>query len=309
MKLIVQPDAGLAPIITHIKQARKTIDILIFRLDRSLISRALEDAVARGVTVRALIAHKNSGGEKQLRKLELRLLEKGVMVSRTSDDLVRYHGKMMIIDGRILHVYGFNFIRADIEDSRSFGVITRNAKLVQEATRLFEADVARQPYTPASDRFVVSPNNARDRLTAFIRGSRRELLIYDPKVSDPAMLRLLEAKAAEGVDIKIIGKVIGGDTKLEGQPVPLPRLHVRAMVRDGRRAFVGSQSLRKPELEKRREIGVIVHDPSAVSQLRTVFHEDWARTERGKKQLRKSKKEKREKKGAREPARALAASA
>ena len=41
MKLIVQPDAGMPPIVTAIKQARKSIDILIFRLDRGEIARAL----------------------------------------------------------------------------------------------------------------------------------------------------------------------------------------------------------------------------------------------------------------------------
>src|SRR5207247_1646244 len=115
MKLIVQPDAGIAPVVTAIKQARKAIDVLIFRLDRLEIARALESAVARGVHVRALTAHANRGGTKSLRKLEMHLLEAGVTVSRTSDDLVRYHGKMMIIDRRILHVYGFNFTALDIE--------------------------------------------------------------------------------------------------------------------------------------------------------------------------------------------------
>ena len=114
MKLIVQPDAGVAPIVTAIKQARKSVDVLIFRLDRLEIARALEAAVARGVRVRALTAHQNHGGTKILRKLEMDLLEAGVTVSRTADDLVRYHGKMMIVDGRILHLYGFNFTRLDM---------------------------------------------------------------------------------------------------------------------------------------------------------------------------------------------------
>src|SRR4051812_9600988 len=102
MKLIVQPDEGVTPILTAIKQAKKTIDVLIFRLDRRDIARALEAAVTRGVAVRALTAHTNRGGEKHLRKLEMHLLEQGVTVSRTADDLVRYHGKMMIVDGKVL---------------------------------------------------------------------------------------------------------------------------------------------------------------------------------------------------------------
>ena len=202
MKLIIQPDAGVAPVVTAIKQAKKSVDVTIFRLDRNEITRALEAAVGRGVNVRALIAHTHSGSDKVLRKLELRLLAAGVTVSRTADDLVRYHGKMMIIDERVLHVYGFNFTRLDIAKSRSLGVITKNRKLVQEALKLFKADDTRQTYMPGSDRFVVSPENARERLARFISGARKQLLIYDPQVSDDAMLRLIKQRIKAGVDVQ-----------------------------------------------------------------------------------------------------------
>src|SRR5437588_11188924 len=109
MKLIVQPEAGIAPIVSAITGARKSIDILIFRLDRMEIARALENAVKRGVHVRGMTAHQNRGGTNSLRKLEMNLLEGGVTVSRSADDLLRYHGKMTLIDGRVLHLYGFNF--------------------------------------------------------------------------------------------------------------------------------------------------------------------------------------------------------
>src|SRR5436190_21765344 len=109
MKLLVQPDAGIEPLLSAIKHARNTIDILIFRLDREDVVDALRSAQTRGVNVRALIAHTNRGGEKSLRKLEVRLLDAGLTVTRTAGDLLRYHGKMMIVDQRVLHLYGFNF--------------------------------------------------------------------------------------------------------------------------------------------------------------------------------------------------------
>ena len=148
MKLIIQPDAGVAPG-CHGHQTGQEIhrrDHLPARSKRGH-ARA-RAAVGRGVNVRALIAHTHSGSDKVLRKLELRLLAAGVTVSRTADDLVRYHGKMMIIDERVLHVYGFNFTRLDIAKSRSLGVITKNRKLVQEALKLFKADDTRQTYVP-----------------------------------------------------------------------------------------------------------------------------------------------------------------
>jgi phosphatidylserine/phosphatidylglycerophosphate/cardiolipin synthase-like enzyme len=289
VKLIIQPDAGVAPILTAIKSARKSIDILIFRLDRGDVTRALCAAAARGVAVRALTAHKNRGGEKSLRKLEMQLLEGGVTVSRTADDLVRYHGKMMIVDGRSLHVYGFNFTALDIGKSRSLGLVTRNQKLVHEALKLFEADFNRQPYTVGYDRLVVSPDNARERLARFLKAARRQILIYDPKITDDAMLRILSAKAKAGVDVRIIGKV-EAKWQLKGEKLPGPRLHVRAIIRDGRHAFVGSQSLRKLELEKRREVGLIVNNHKTVRQMTSLFEEDWAATDAGRKAAKKAEK-------------------
>jgi len=284
------------PVVNAIKQARKWVDILIFRLDRSELARALAEAVTRGVRVRALTAHQNRGGTKSLRKLEMQLLEAGVTVSRTADDMVRYHGKMVIVDNKILHVYGFNFTGLDIEKSRSFGIVTKNEKLVNEATKLFTADFDRQPYTPGSGRFVVSPENAREVLAKFLGGARKELLIYDPKVSDDAMLKIITERKKAGVDVRVLGKV-ESKWDIKNEKYPGKRLHIRAIVRDGKRAFLGSQSLRRLELEKRREVGVIVTDEEVVAQMKEIFEEDWAQTESGRKRLKKEKKaEKKEEK-------------
>jgi cardiolipin synthase A/B len=291
MKLIVQPDAGIAPIVTAIKQAKKSIDILIFRLDRTEIAHALEGAVARGVRVRALTAHQNRGGTKSLRKLEMALLEGGVTVSRTADDLVRYHGKMIILDNKFLHVYGFNFTGLDIAKSRSFGVISKNKKLIEEANKLFMADFDRLPYKSGYERFVVSPDNARERLARFIKGANKRLLIYDPQATDDAMLRLITERVKAGVDVRIIGRLEAkwGDL-IKNERYPGKRLHIRAIIRDSKRAFMGSQSLRRLELEKRREVGVIVTDEAVVAQMEQVFEQDWLLTPSGRKKRKKDEK-------------------
>jgi len=253
----------------------------IFRFDQAPIERELRAAAERGVQVRTLVAHTNSGGEKQLRALEDRLLDAGVIVCRTARDLVRYHGKPMIIDRSKLYLFGFNYTHLDIEKSRSFGVATRNRGLVREAVKLFEADVARQPYRPSHSSLIVSPHNSRQRLTAFIHKARRQLLIYDPQISDSAILEVLQERARAGVDIRILGGVDKDITGLVSQRYPGRRLHVRAMIRDGKRAFVGSQSLRRLELEERREIGILFRERHAVRQMLRVFEADWARTKVG----------------------------
>ena len=281
MKLIIQPEAGVVPIIKAIKTAKKSIDVFIFRFDRDDVEKALAAAVQRGVAVRAIIAHTNRGGEARLRKLEQRLLAAGVLVSRTADDLLRYHAKYMIADST-LHLLGFNFTKLDMDKSRSFAVSTKDKHAVQEALKLFEADLTRQPYTSAKSHLVVSPENSREMLANFIKGAKKELVIYDAKVYDPAMVKLLRERADKGVTVRVLGGIKGKDGGIEARKLGNMRLHVRAIVRDGTKAFVGSQSLRKDELENRREVGLIVTNPVMARGILKVFESDWAESGTGK---------------------------
>ncbi|HZN53728.1 MAG TPA: phospholipase D-like domain-containing protein [Candidatus Polarisedimenticolaceae bacterium] len=274
LKAIVQPEAGLGPVVQAIRRARSSIDICIFRMDRKDVEAALAAAVTRGVRVRALIAHTNTGGEQNLRKLEQRLLAAGIMVTRTADELVRYHGKYMVADD-VLYVFGFNFTKLDIGKSRSFGIATKDARTVKEASKLFESDTTRQPYVPSRSNLVVSPETAREMLSRFLGGARRELAIYDVKIQDPAMIRVLKDRARRGVRIRVIGTLKEPIENVAVQRLQPFRLHVRAIIRDGTRAFVGSQSLRKIELDKRRELGVLINNPSVTRQLMQVFEADW----------------------------------
>jgi phosphatidylserine/phosphatidylglycerophosphate/cardiolipin synthase-like enzyme len=281
VKLIIQPEAGVVPIVQAIKRATKTIDVFIFRFDRDEIEKALAAAVVRGVQVRALIANTNRGGEARLRRLEQRLLAAGLLVSRSADDLLRYHAKFMVADS-VLHLFGFNFTKLDMDKSRSFAISTRDARTVSEASKLFESDVTRQVYSPGKSHLVVSPENARAMLSAFIAGAKKELAIYDAKVQDPSIIKLLKERAAKGVTVRVIGNMKGKDPGIEERRPPM-RLHVRAIVRDGTRAFVGSQSLRKDELENRREVGVIVNNPGVARKIMQVFETDWADSAKGAK--------------------------
>jgi cardiolipin synthase len=274
VKLITQPEAGIEPVVQAIRRAKRAIHICIFRFDRPEIEKALAAAVQRGVLVRALIAHTNRGGEAHLRKLEKRLLDAGVTVTRTADELLRYHAKFLVADD-VLHVFGFNFTKLDITKSRSFGLATRDKRTVQEAIKLFDADVTRNPYIAARSNLVVSPETSRQMLTTFLKGAKKELSIYDEKIQDPAMVKLLKELAAGGVRVRVLGHLKGPDGDVVVRSLKTMRLHVRAIVRDGTRAFVGSQSLRKEELDKRREVGLFINNPTVTRSLLKVFDADW----------------------------------
>lgn len=179
----------------------------------------------------------------------------------------------------MLHVFGFNMTKLDIFKSRSFAVATRDRKAVADALRLFEADSTRQLYSRMSSNLVVSPETSRRDLTMFIRGARRELAIYDNKLTDGAMLTLLRERAKKGVRVRVLGVVREPEDGVEVRRFRPMRLHVRAIVRDGTRAFVGSQSLRKEELDSRREVGLIVTNRAMAKRLLQVFEADWNESE------------------------------
>jgi len=298
MRLIVQPEDGVVPMVTAIRAAKKSIDMPIFRLDHIEVDKAIKSAVKRGVIVRTLIAHTNRGGEKGLRRLEQRLLSTGATVSRTDDDLVRYHNKFMIIDDRTLFVMGFNYTHLDIDRSRSFGIVTNDRRLVQEASKLFEADFNRRPYSAGVKSFLVSPENSRAQLAEFLRGAKKQLLIYDVRITDNAMIRILKERAKAGVVIRMMGKLQKRDLDAMVEKFP-GKLHARAMIQDGRKAFIGSQSLRRLELDERREVGVIFTEPAVVKQLISVFESDWAETDSGKKAFEEKEKAKEKRKAKR----------
>jgi phosphatidylserine/phosphatidylglycerophosphate/cardiolipin synthase-like enzyme len=79
------------------------------------------------------------------------------------------------------------------------------------------------------------------------------------------------------VEVRIIGKLEKTLDGVQVRKLPDLRLHVRSIIRDGASAFVGSQSLRKLELDGRREIGVILTNSSVIKRMQAVFETDWAK--------------------------------
>jgi phosphatidylserine/phosphatidylglycerophosphate/cardiolipin synthase-like enzyme len=111
------------------------------------------------------------------------------------------------------------------------------------------------------------------------------------------MIRILKERAKAGVEIRMMGKLEKKDLEAEVEKFP-GKLHARVIIQDGRKAFLGSQSLRRLELDGRREVGVIITDPKVVRQLVTQFESDWADTDAGKEAAADEKKKKKKAKKA-----------
>jgi phosphatidylserine/phosphatidylglycerophosphate/cardiolipin synthase-like enzyme len=205
----------------------------------------------------------------------MRLLDGGVTVSRTASDLARYHDKLLIIDRRAPLRAVVQLHASRRRPQSRLRIVTRKPKLVQEALRLLAADTDRTRYDAGLDTLVVSPANARQQLLALIRRPERAADLRPRPHRFRHAARPRRAGEA-GVYVRVIGTLGGNNHPLHVRPLYGLRLHARTIIRDRREAFVGSQSLRKAELNARREVGIIVRDSKVVRRLHDTFEADWA---------------------------------
>ena len=82
--------------------------------------------------------------------------------------------------------------------------------------------------------------------------------------------------------MQIIGKAPSLAKDVPVRELKNLRLHVRAIICDGKHAFVGSQSMRRLELDGRREVGLIITNPSVARRMLRIFEEDWEASARKK---------------------------
>jgi phosphatidylserine/phosphatidylglycerophosphate/cardiolipin synthase-like enzyme len=189
---------------------------------------------------------------------------------------VRYHDKLLIIDRRVLYVLSFNYTHLDIDHSRGFGIVTRKGSLVQEALKLLGADNDRTRIRGWSRRLCRQPVNARKQLLALIAGPKKSCFIYDPKVTDAEMVRALNDRAKEEWTFESSDALGRKSHRLEVRALGGFRLHTRTIVRDRREAFVGSQSLRKPNWTRGARSACCPRF-KVVQRLIDTFEADWSR--------------------------------
>lgn len=263
-RIVLEPAERRHAVIDVIRSARTRLILSLFRCDDRRVIEALADARRRGVRVEALLTR---CGARSSQKLLRMLLERiGVNVWRYADPHVKYHAKFIVSDQGPALIGSLNFTRKCFKKTSDFMVITHDPAVVSGLTTLFDAD--RQ--TPLSElnprvppRLIVGPSGARTQFTALVEQAQFSIRIIDPKLSDPAIRAVLDAKAAEGVAVEVLG-----DRRVHGQVS-----HGKLLIVDDRIAAVGSLALSASNLDARREMAIVVRESAVVRQLLEFFQE------------------------------------
>src|SRR5439155_24646332 len=249
-------------ILEILRNAKRTLALSLFRCNDQAIFDELTAAVDRGVDVQVITTSREKGGRGRLEKLWESLDETGASVRAYADPVVKYHAKYIVADNGPAVVTSLNFTRKCFRKTCDGIVLTYDPAVVADLRRLMAADAAGQK-TPAdlSERLVIGPERARRQFTALVEQARSSIRIIDAKLSDPDLVTLLRSRRAGGLAVEIFDSRRLGDLKSHG----------KIMVIDDAKVVVGSLALAALSLDFRREVAIIVDEPSAVSQAVEMF--------------------------------------
>jgi phosphatidylserine/phosphatidylglycerophosphate/cardiolipin synthase-like enzyme len=261
-RLVSAVEERRVALVEVIRQARNRITLSLFRCNDAEIIAELAAATARGVAVEILVTSRAKGGRKRKQKLWRALEQTGATLRAYTDPVVKYHPKYVVADDGPAVVASLNFTRKCFRKTCDALVITYDPAVVNDLRRLWTADRDRRPMPDdLTERLIVGPERARRQFTALIARARTSIRLIDAKLSDPELVSVLNARRADGLTIELFSGKRVGDLKSHG----------KMMLIDDETLVVGSLALAALSLDFRREVAIVVDEPSAVADAVELF--------------------------------------
>jgi phosphatidylserine/phosphatidylglycerophosphate/cardiolipin synthase-like enzyme len=287
----VEPEAGVAPVVAHIRSARSTLDVVVYLLTNKEVIAELVAAHRAGVRVRVMVEEDPFGGGSG-NKEALAALGRAGVPWRYGNPTYRYtHQKTILADRKRALVMTANLTKSAFTRNREFlGLLTAPAA-VAEAQALFDADWKRTRYVPRVPGLVVSDTNSRERLVGLIRGARRSLEIHAEVMSDREVRDALIEAQRRGVRVRLLMSrpepeetshralaelsAAGVGVRVIGSPY----IHAKSILADGATAYVGSVNFTANSMDQNRELGFLTRTGQVLTSAGAAFESDWAEAE------------------------------
>jgi cardiolipin synthase A/B len=279
---------GLQTRITQlIDGATQTLDVQMYLFTVTAIADRIIAAKNRGVSVRVIFDPDHEGNANVRTKLTT-----ANVPNRNAPTLYSFsHAKYLVIDNKAAVIMSMNFNVDAFSSERNYGMITRDPDDVADTKAIFEMDWAAgggeapKPADLACTRLVVSPNNAKQRITDFIKSAKTKLDVEAMYVAEEGVQAAIVDAKKRGVAVRVILET-GSDTQeartlftSNGITVKAPPaaifLHAKLLIADGA-AFVGSENFSITALTKNRELGGFIFEPGPLATIQQQFDADWA---------------------------------
>ena len=261
--LVLAPAARRPAILDLMRSAERRLALSMFRCDDFAVLDEVAAAVKRKVQVRVLITRRARGWKRRLKELRALLASTGALVQRYTGPMMKYHAKYVVADDGPALVSSLNFTRKCFESTYDFLVFSDDPQVISGLEMLFEHDFSRpgSPLPDITDRLIVGPDQARLRFKNLLDEAKSSIRIIDHRVIDSEMVSVLRQKQNDGVLVQVLGHGSLNDLVSHG----------RMTLIDNRIAAIGSIHLSPPSLDSRREVAILIREPSIVDELNRFF--------------------------------------
>jgi phosphatidylserine/phosphatidylglycerophosphate/cardiolipin synthase-like enzyme len=282
----VGPTGLTARITGLIDGAQTSLDVQMYLFTVTSIADRIIAAKNRGVAVRVLLDPDHAGNDTVRNKLT------GASVpTRDAPALYTFsHAKYLLIDNQTSVIMSMNFNVDAFSSERNYGMITRDPDDVADTKAIFDMDWAMaggepsQPADLACTRLVVSPNNARVRITDFIKSAQTKLDVEAMYIAEDGVRAAIVDAKKRGVDVRVLLETSSDNAEVKAlfqangitvKGAGTFYLHAKLLIADGA-AFVGSENFSITALTKNRELGGFIFEPGPLATIQTQFDSDWA---------------------------------
>jgi len=288
LQIFVEPIDGYEPVLDALNSAQTSILVEMYLMTDKNIINALENASLRGVKVKVILedwAYRNPANFKAVMES---LNSSGISVEKSSPAFCLTHEKTIVIDRKTALIMTLNQAHTSYTENREFGIIDYNADDIAEIVSVFEADWNRTVPNLSDSDLVWSPVNSRDRIISLIDDAEKSLEIENEEMQDKEVEDHIISAAKRGVNVRVVmspssskndANELGRDAIEKGGALvhllKEPYIHAKLIIADGLKAFVGSENFSPASLDRNRELGILIDDPSILRVLSSNFNADW----------------------------------
>jgi phosphatidylserine/phosphatidylglycerophosphate/cardiolipin synthase-like enzyme len=282
----VLPDSGEAAYVDLLSTAQKSIRVFGYQMGYGAVLDTLTAKAKAGVDVRVIL---DGNTQRDVNDKYRVMLEGAGAKFEWSDPKFTYmHAKTLIVDEREVIVSTGNYGKTFMLKERNYVARITDPQDVGDLLALFEADWGHTAPDLSCTRLLVSPVNSEARLVDLVKSAKTSIVIESMQYDDRAFHDAVLERKAAGVEVRVLLAApswIGGNTSagadLVKSGIPArwlasPNVHVKSMIVDGARAYLGSENISYTSLTKNREIGVVVTDAPALASMSATFETDWA---------------------------------
>lgn len=285
-QLIIEPDAGRAPLLNAMQQSKKSIDLVMYGFTDNAFIKAFIAAKNQGKTIHIVLEPKPYRSEGENNRAIHKLQSENINLQWPAKTFQLIHQKTFILDHQTAIVMTFNLTHSSFTRERNFALIVTDPNEVQEIQQVFDADYAHKTISTSESHLVWSPDNSREKMLRFIQSAQSDIKIYAQDITDYQIIGALANAARTGKQVDILLSVSPEKFHnrkwafLEKAGVIIHHsrhyyIHAKVIIVDQKRALVGSINFTKPSLEDNRELSVITEDLEVIKLLNNTFNHDW----------------------------------